>query len=282
MTDSLSELEIDDLLVPSCVHEYRARNKLAYITRKVSDIALSEYVNVVYNLADILAQGFTFVVNEDDEVSCSYSNLIGISLDDEDSIAESILKCERYMKRICDIAIQLNEYIYDKSEIIFSFIHDWCKVHEKPLTKDLYARTLYHFYFLTPILVESIVDDNKVVNNIIHELRSNVNKSSYKYTGDYINIWSEYKEQYPNYLVAPDTLIGVDLQIPAFNSTLVKHVAYQTLKNIIPEKGIISIIDDYIFCKIKSDHFLDVMMNALRNDYESGDVVYDEYDIRLW
>ena len=83
----------------------------------------------------------------------------------------------------------------------------------------------------------------------------------FDYAGDFTLDWSEYKSKYPNYVVSPDILIGRDLHIEPVDFKKKKEL----LQIEFSEKGLISVILDYSHGKHTSEHWLDKMIDSVRD-----------------
>ena len=265
-TPLMNVLAVDDLVIPICVSEYRRLNPLARMIKRFGEHPLSEYTEFLDDLAAQLYQGYICPPESEDKRR-EYSARLEKAITEKNSKEESLTKCARYMDRICDVAMSLNEYIYKTSESIYDIINSWCKVHETPLNHDAYIHTMYHVYFFVPIFVEEVITENEEIRNMIIDLQVNVDRCLVSYVGPHSAAWSEFKTNYINHLISPDIIIGKDLHIPAMDRQKHRTELDRALSCILPEKGLVMIIDDYVFARVFSTHPIDLMIDSLRSDY---------------
>ena len=255
----------DEPFVPICVTEYRKLHPIAGKIIRARESPPSEYIEMLDDISEHLAPDFV-CPKENPERMRYYETNIEKAIVERNPARESLIKCARYMERICDIAVDLNEYIYKIAGTAYESLSNWCKYHEQELDPVEYLRSMYHLYFFISSFIEEVVTSSEEVRNIMIDLKINADRSMFDYVGDFTSEWSEYKSKYPNYVVSPDILIGRDLHIESADSKKNKENISKLLHSNFPEKGLITIILGYMYDVSESNHFLDIMINSVRND----------------
>ena len=128
-----------------------------------------------------------------------------------------------------------------------------------------HMRSMYHLYFFIASFIEEVCTSNEELRNILIDLRLNADRSMFDYVGDFTSEWSEYKSKYPNYVVSPDILIGRNLYIEPVDFKKKKQDIAKLLQIEFPEKVLISVILDYSHGKHTSEHWLDKMIDSVRD-----------------
>ena len=122
----------DEPLTPVCVGEYRKLNPIAgSIVRRAESPAV-EYIEMLDDISEHLAVDFV-CPKEDPERKQYYEAGIERAIVDRNQTKESLIKCARYMERLCNISVSLNEFIYKIADTAYGSLINWCTYHEGEL-----------------------------------------------------------------------------------------------------------------------------------------------------
>ena len=100
----------DDPFTPVCVTEYRKLNPIADSIVRRAEAPAMEYIEMLDDLSEHLAVDFICPA-EDDNCKQYYEAGIEKAISERNPTKESLIKCARYMERLCNISISLNEFI---------------------------------------------------------------------------------------------------------------------------------------------------------------------------